>query len=353
MLAITMPTLQRALIGAVKYYPTKATIPTLLTTDACIYGGTSGAVAAAVRYDIVHASGTTTAPLENQQANNGVWVSLGSYPFAVGTSGSVLVRNDSANGYVIADAVKFVLPGAPPAVAVVASAKTAEEGGATKGAFTVFSDTAEASALAVQLTYGGTGTTASDYKALPAVVTIPAGSLSAAISVQAFADSAVEGSETVIANVAANAAYSVASPASATVTILDPPLDRWKAAHFTSAELNDPQIGADNADPDRDGRGNFFEFAAGGDPRAADVRGAPILSWENVGGGPQLRLYYDKRDDAVAYEVEQCSALQPPGWTHAGVSPETYDPATGLFFQSAPVAAGAPSVFLRLQMRSQ
>lgn len=45
----------------------------------------------------------------NQQIDNGVWKYLGTYDFAAGTTGNVLIRNDSANGYVIADAVKFVL----------------------------------------------------------------------------------------------------------------------------------------------------------------------------------------------------------------------------------------------------
>lgn len=45
----------------------------------------------------------------NQQIDNGVWKYLGTYNFAAGTTGNVLLRNDSANGYVIADAVKFVL----------------------------------------------------------------------------------------------------------------------------------------------------------------------------------------------------------------------------------------------------
>jgi fibronectin type 3 domain-containing protein len=45
----------------------------------------------------------------NQQIDNGVWKYLGTYDFAAGTTGNVLIRNDSANAYVIADAVKFVL----------------------------------------------------------------------------------------------------------------------------------------------------------------------------------------------------------------------------------------------------
>jgi hypothetical protein len=42
----------------------------------------------------------------NQQINGSKWNYLGTYPFAIGTSGSVVISDD-ANGYVMADAVKF------------------------------------------------------------------------------------------------------------------------------------------------------------------------------------------------------------------------------------------------------
>jgi fibronectin type 3 domain-containing protein len=69
-----------------------------------------------VPFDIVSASGTTTV-VENQQLNNGVWISLGTFQFNGGTAGSVTIRNTAANGYVIADAVEFVPAAAPVAPA--------------------------------------------------------------------------------------------------------------------------------------------------------------------------------------------------------------------------------------------
>ncbi len=56
--------------------------------------------------DITSTSGTTRV-LVNQQANNGVWFLLGKYTFDAGSAGSVTIGNQSANGYVIADAIKF------------------------------------------------------------------------------------------------------------------------------------------------------------------------------------------------------------------------------------------------------
>jgi len=60
--------------------------------------------------DITHGLGVTTITV-NQRNNDGVWVLLGRFNFAAGNVGSVTVRNDSANGFVIADAAKFVVTG--------------------------------------------------------------------------------------------------------------------------------------------------------------------------------------------------------------------------------------------------
>ena len=43
----------------------------------------------------------------------------------------------------------------------------------------------------------------------------------------------------------------------------------WQAARFTPAELLDPAISGDHADPDGDGEDNLAEFRAGSDPRNA------------------------------------------------------------------------------------
>ena len=54
--------------------------------------------------------------LVNQTTGGGQWTLLGSYPFAAGSSGTVTISNAGANGYVIADAVRFV----PQAISPVA-----------------------------------------------------------------------------------------------------------------------------------------------------------------------------------------------------------------------------------------
>jgi hypothetical protein len=63
--------------------------------------------------DVNYAGGSTT--LSVNQRTGGAWQLLGTFNFNAGANGNVLIRNDGANGYVIADAVKFVqLPPSQP-----------------------------------------------------------------------------------------------------------------------------------------------------------------------------------------------------------------------------------------------
>ncbi len=57
-----------------------------------------------VPIDIHHATGTATVTI-NETTNGGHWVYLGSYPFDLGNSETIVVRTDSTNGYVIVDAI--------------------------------------------------------------------------------------------------------------------------------------------------------------------------------------------------------------------------------------------------------
>ncbi|WP_406059949.1 FAD-dependent oxidoreductase [Micromonospora sp. NBC_00860] len=60
-----------------------------------------------VPVDIEHADGLITKTVDQRQAG-GQWVPLGTYPFTAGTGGSVLIRTEDTNGYVVADAVRLV-----------------------------------------------------------------------------------------------------------------------------------------------------------------------------------------------------------------------------------------------------
>lgn len=75
----------------------------------------------AVPIDVTHSGGTTTHTV-NQQNNGGEWRLLGTYTFAAGTSGNVLVHNTGTSGHVVADAVRFYKPGAAAATEVIVDA---------------------------------------------------------------------------------------------------------------------------------------------------------------------------------------------------------------------------------------
>jgi Ca2+-binding RTX toxin-like protein len=64
-----------------------------------------------VPFTVTH-QGINTKLVENQQLNNNAWVLLGTFTLNAGTSSSVTVSNTGTNGYVIADAVRFVPVGA-------------------------------------------------------------------------------------------------------------------------------------------------------------------------------------------------------------------------------------------------
>ncbi|WFE64356.1 FAD-dependent oxidoreductase [Micromonospora sp. WMMD714] len=60
-----------------------------------------------VPVDVVHGGGVTTR-LVDQRTSGGQWVPLGTFQFPAGTAGSVLIRTEGTDGYVVADAVRFL-----------------------------------------------------------------------------------------------------------------------------------------------------------------------------------------------------------------------------------------------------
>jgi hypothetical protein len=108
-----------------------------------------------------------------------------------------------------------------PVVSIVASDADAGEP-ANNGYFTVTRTGSTTGSLGVYYgTSGSTATSGSDYTALPGYVDIPANQTTAVISVTVINDSTQESTETVILTLTSNAAYTIGSPSSATVTIAD------------------------------------------------------------------------------------------------------------------------------------
>lgn len=83
--------------------------------EVAIWYPAAGNRATAVPVDIVSAAGTTTV-LVNQRINGSMWVALATNTFAAGSTGSVRIRTDgTTDGFVVADAVRFMpVAGAGP-----------------------------------------------------------------------------------------------------------------------------------------------------------------------------------------------------------------------------------------------
>lgn len=86
-----------------------------------LYWSANSGRASNVPIDIVHKNGADTVTdtvTVNQRQGHGEWNFVGTYDFAEGDEGSVLVRTDGTTGYVAVDAVRFyslIKPDTPPA----------------------------------------------------------------------------------------------------------------------------------------------------------------------------------------------------------------------------------------------
>jgi len=232
-----------------------------------------------VPVDISHAGVTSTVTVNQQQPGTS-WVLLGTYAFNAGTTDSVLIRTTGTTGtnaYVIADGVGFgpregtVVGGTLPAVMLRVNADRAAEPLSTaalprSSVITISRTGSVTSELTVALNITGTATNGVDYQSLPASVIVPVGASAVAVALIPLSDAAAEGDETVKLSVASNAAYTVASPGAATVTIVDRPFDEWRRANFSPAQLANNSISADLADPDGDGLGNLLENLTSSNP---------------------------------------------------------------------------------------
>src|SRR5206468_1466128 len=121
----------------------------------------------------------------------------------------------------------------------------------------------------------GTASNGVDYVPLPGTVTLAAGATATNILVTPIPDDLVEGSETVTLTLLPSTNYTLTTLSNATITIQDRPIDAWRLANFTPAELADPAISGDLADPDQDGFSNLEEYALGLPPKDPDPANRP------------------------------------------------------------------------------
>lgn len=127
-----------------------------------------------------------------------------------------------------------------PVVTIAANDSSASEAGPDAGQFTITRTGSTAAALSVGLARSGTAANTTDYASISTTQTIPIGASSVTVNVSPVNDSTNEGNETVILTVATNAAYTVGTPSSATVTIAD---DDRSTITITATDPNASEVG--------------------------------------------------------------------------------------------------------------
>ena len=264
-------------------------------------------------YYIVSAAGTARV-LVNQVNSSGGWFKLLTTNFNAGTGSSVTISNAGTTGYVIADAVRWLPVGStappppPPVVDLVASDAVACEFGTNTARFSlVRSGDTNLLPLTLNYTVSGTAVSGVDYAPLPGSITIPAGALATNIVITPLGSNLATNQATVTLTLVPSSNFTATSLSNATIVILDRPINVWRRANFTPAELADPSISGDLADPDHDGLSNLMKYALGLPPKAPAPANWPCAS---VATG-YLTLTYTRANAAidVSLVLEQSNDL--------------------------------------------
>lgn len=237
------------------------------------YQGTSGTLGT-----ILGTSASFTTPALTTSTN--YWVRIKS---VLGTS-TVYAKSNTA-------AVNVSAPASVVTVAVAPASVT--EDGAGNLIYTFTRTGATTTALTANFTVGGTATFATDYAqtgaasfaASSGTVTIPAGSATAAVTINPAVDSTVEPDETAILTVSTGSGYTVGAPAAATGTITNDDTAYTSWASGLSAGQNGP-----GQEPQGDGVTNLEKFAFNLNPAAPDVRTLTVGAGGLAGlpGGAQV-----------------------------------------------------------------
>jgi len=129
-----------------------------------------------------------------------------------------------------------------PVITAAATDNSASEPSDT-GVFTITRSGSTAVALTVAYTVGGSATAGSDYTTLSGSVTILAGSTTATVTVTPIDDLATESTETISLTLSANASYTLGTPNSGSINLLDndqPTVVTLQVSDASAGENNNP-----------------------------------------------------------------------------------------------------------------
>ncbi|PWU16663.1 MAG: xanthan lyase [Verrucomicrobia bacterium] len=254
--------------------------PTILTNgsyDIYLWWVASSNCATNTPVDIIHPAGTNRVYLD-QTINGSTWVKVFTTNLNAGTASSVIIRNDGTldGTYCVANGVQWRAsgfpmpppPAPPPAVEIVASAALTGEFGTNKARFTIVRNNDPVMlALTVNYSVSGTASNGLDYTFLPDSVTIPAGALATNIIISPLGTYLAADQATVTLTLSPPPNFTLTSLSNATLVIQDRPINIWRRANFTPAELADPSVSGDLADPNQDGYSNLMSYALGISPK--------------------------------------------------------------------------------------
>jgi hypothetical protein len=160
---------------------------------------------------------------------------------------TVVISVASGSGYGVGNpssATASILNDDFPTASIAVSPTSVAEDGATNLVYTVTLDQAPVSAVSVAYSVSGSATGGTDYAAVSSPLVIAAGQTTGTITINPTADSTVEPDETVMISLAAGSGYSVASPNSATGTILN---DDQPSLSINDVSVNEGNAGTTNA----------------------------------------------------------------------------------------------------------
>lgn len=210
-----------------------------VSVDFAVTGGTavSGTDFTIAAGTLTFAPGETAKVLPNTILDN----------TTVQTSRTIILTLSNPSGIALganATTTYTILDDDASTVSITASDATATEAAGNPGRFTITRSGGIANALTVNLTITGTATNGTDYDAIPTTANFAGGQSSLTIAVTPIDDLLGEGNETVIATIATSSNYTVGSPSSATVTIVDDePTVSISATDSSAAELGaDPGV---------------------------------------------------------------------------------------------------------------
>lgn len=170
--------------------------------------------------------------------------------------------------------------------------------------------------LSVTLSYSGTARSGLDFQAIPSSFTFPAGVVWTNLTVRPFTNAQPVGTKTLSIALATNAAYTVGSLSSATVTLTDVPIFDWRLQYFGANAAN-PAIAGDAAAPAGDGIPNLVKYALGLDPTQSATNPLITATVTTNGYFQASYLRHDPPPLDIIYRVEGAPDLA--GWGTNGI----------------------------------